>query len=225
MMQNFNISLVREAFIMKKFGAIVSSVLLAVLLFTAENSHALYIHGSLWDPADSAAENPSVMPVGDPTATFTVNDLNFDSRIGTVTFDTWLRGSNTSNPNGLVWLTDPLNVKDSFYTLAGGGSFMQFTGIAYFSANVAITHDDGFWLQLGNTVYDYSTPTVPATTYLHNAAGVYEFTLNYGAWNDMPEVLKVAGVAPVPEPGTVAMFGFGMFVLAIYGKRRMNKES
>lgn len=31
--------------------------------------------------------------------------------------------------------------------------------------------------------------------------------------------------APVPEPGTMALLGFGMLSLAIYGKRRLNKES
>lgn len=31
--------------------------------------------------------------------------------------------------------------------------------------------------------------------------------------------------APVPEPGTMALLGFGMLGLAIYGKRRMNKEA
>jgi hypothetical protein len=33
------------------------------------------------------------------------------------------------------------------------------------------------------------------------------------------------GTAPVPEPGTMALIGFGMLSLAIYGKRRMNKET
>jgi hypothetical protein len=32
------------------------------------------------------------------------------------------------------------------------------------------------------------------------------------------------GVAPVPEPGTMVLLGFGLLSLAIYGKRRMNKE-
>jgi len=30
---------------------------------------------------------------------------------------------------------------------------------------------------------------------------------------------------PVPEPGTLVLFGFGLIGLAIYGKRRMNKEA
>lgn len=33
------------------------------------------------------------------------------------------------------------------------------------------------------------------------------------------------GNAPVPEPGTMALLGFGMLSLAIYGKRRLNKET
>ena len=35
----------------------------------------------------------------------------------------------------------------------------------------------------------------------------------------------VAGFTPVPEPGTMALLGFGMLGLAIFGKRRMNKEA
>jgi hypothetical protein len=31
--------------------------------------------------------------------------------------------------------------------------------------------------------------------------------------------------APVPEPGTMMLLGIGMLGLAIYGKRRMNKEA
>ena len=30
--------------------------------------------------------------------------------------------------------------------------------------------------------------------------------------------------APVPEPGTMALFGFGVLGLAVYGKRRMNRK-
>lgn len=33
------------------------------------------------------------------------------------------------------------------------------------------------------------------------------------------------GAAPVPEPGTMMLLGFGMLGLAVFGKRRMNKEA
>ncbi|MEI6825820.1 MAG: DUF4114 domain-containing protein [Desulfuromonadales bacterium] len=42
-------------------------------------------------------------------------------------------------------------------------------------------------------------------------------------YNDM--VLMVESVAPVPEPGTMMLLGLGMLGMAVYGKRRMNKEA
>lgn len=37
--------------------------------------------------------------------------------------------------------------------------------------------------------------------------------------------LKLSGdAAPVPEPGTVMLLGFGLFGLVVYSKRRMNKD-
>jgi len=32
-------------------------------------------------------------------------------------------------------------------------------------------------------------------------------------------------VAPVPEPGTMMLLGLGMFGMAVYGKRRTNREA
>jgi hypothetical protein len=37
--------------------------------------------------------------------------------------------------------------------------------------------------------------------------------------------IQVEGPAPVPEPGTMLLFGLGMAGLVVYGKRRMNKEA
>lgn len=42
-------------------------------------------------------------------------------------------------------------------------------------------------------------------------------------FNDM--VVGISDVSAVPEPGTMVLLGFGMLGLAIYGKRRMNREA
>ncbi|MCX5915539.1 MAG: PEP-CTERM sorting domain-containing protein [Deltaproteobacteria bacterium] len=204
---------------MKKIVTILSTVLLAVFMLMTGVGQATPIQGALWDPADTFAENPGIGPPGgSPNATFTVNSLDFDSARGTFTYDTWLKGAPASNPNGLVWVSDPDNIKNSFYTSSGHGTFFQFTGTAFFPANVAIRHDDGFWLDLGGTIYDHSGPTVAITDYLGNLPGTYTFTLRYGAWNDFPEVLQAQGVSSVPEPITMLLVGFGM--LGVAGIRR-----
>lgn len=69
----------------------------------------------------------------------------------------------------------------------------------------------------------------PATTYTPWLENEYilGFEDTYGGgdhdYNDM--VLMVESVAPVPEPGTMMLLGIGMLGLAVYGKRRMNKEA
>jgi hypothetical protein len=208
---------------MKKIVTILSTVLLVVLMLTGVGQ-ALPIQGAIWEPADSSAEDPSLGPPANvgPKATFTVDSLDFDSQRTTITYDTWLKGATSGNPNGLVWLTDPTNIKNSFYTSTEHGTFFQFIGTAYFSANVVITHDDGFWLNLGGTVYDFSTPTTPISTTLNNQAGTYAFTLNYGAWNGFPEVLQVPDSSAVPEPTTMLLLGLGL--VGIAGVRRKFKK-
>jgi PEP-CTERM motif len=44
-----------------------------------------------------------------------------------------------------------------------------------------------------------------------------------GDWNDM--TIKANDIAPVPEPGTMVLLGAGLLGLAVFGKRRMNKEA
>ena len=206
---------------MKKIMIMMAIAVTCVFVLMSGVSQATPIYGSLWKYADASAQNPSIVPAGSATATFTVTALNFDSGIGTLTYDTWLKGSNSTNPNNLVWLTDPSNIKNTFYTAGGQGTFFQFTGIAYFPANVVISHDDGIYLTLGTTVYNDSAPTTVKATPLNNLAGTYAFTLNYGAWNGFPEVLKVPGIS-VPEPATMFLFGLGLLGLA--GLRRRLKK-
>ena len=203
---------------MKK-GLTIMMVAFFLIFMLGGSSLAAPILGAIWEPADSYAENPgSGPPPGDPNATFTVNSLDFDSARGTITYDTWLKGATVGNPNGLAWISDTGNIKDSFYTSGGHGTFFQFTGTAFFPDDVAITHDDGFWLDLGGAIYNNSDPTVRKTTTLDNEAGVYTFTLKYGAWNDFPEVLQAPGVT-VPEPTTMLLLGLGMLGVAVLRRK------
>lgn len=47
----------------------------------------------------------------------------------------------------------------------------------------------------------------------------------YSDFNFTDMVVMVESVEPVPEPGTMVLLGAGMLGLAIFGKRRMNRES
>lgn len=134
----------------------------------------------------------------------------------------FLKGSTTDNINNLTWLTwdDSGYNKDSVYTAGGRGSFFQFTGTAYFEANTVVTHDDGFYLTLGDTIHNYATPTARKSHSLGNAAGNYEFIMNYGAWNGFPEVLIAPMSDPVPEPGTMLLLGLGIPGLAGIGRKK-----
>lgn len=107
----------------------------------------------------------------------------------------------------------------------------------------------GFFLKSGNNTF-YSDTTKNTDTYDHMVAYqgkngyvklpgattftpwlpnefvlAFEDTLGGGDhdYNDM--VLMIESVAPVPEPGTMVLLGIGMLGLAIYGKRRMNREA
>jgi hypothetical protein len=198
------------------------ALLTGAMLMMVTSAMATPFTGSIWS-SNVSAQNPALGPPAGPSlGTFTVDKINFNTLTYGSTYDTWLQGSST-NANGLAWLTTPV---PGFITSNTTGTFIQFTGSGYFSANTVITHDDGFYLALTDAssvtkTYDFSTPVYTQTDTLTNAVGVYVFTLNYGAWNGFPETL-IVDIASVPEPATMLLLGLGLIGLA--GVRRKFKK-
>jgi hypothetical protein len=209
---------------MKK-SMIVTMLILCVFVLSTGTSQAAFIYGSIWENSTAQAINPSLGPSAlAPTSTFYVDvpgDINFDSRIGgsasyEATYNEFLK-----NP---VWTGTNIGGK-KIDTSSGHGTFFQFTGFISVvnGASFIVTHDDGFWLKIGGTAFDSSTPTSPEdyTITWAGLTGIYPFVLNYGAYNSYPEVLVTRGATFVPEPMTMILLGLGLVGLA--GVRRFRK--
>jgi len=204
------------------------AILAGAMLMMATSAMASPINGALWENVSFAgAVNGSDwlvlnFPKADPDATFEVNSINFSSNTP-VTYDQWLKSP--------TW-TSGESHKDGFSSGSDFmGTYFLFSGNANFSSTFSVTHDDGFWMDLFNDTTQYyyfdSSQNVSAMTESFDiVAGNYNFNILYSADNGFPEVLQIAGMsAPVPEPGTMMLLGIGMLGMAVYGKRRMNKEA
>ena len=209
---------------MKKIIIMMAIAVTCVFVLMSGVSQASIIYGSVWEDATTQSMNPKLgAPVGvKPTSTFYVNvadQIEFDSRdfVGDATYNQFL-----DNP---VWTGTNIGTK-RMDTYSGHGTFFQFTGYMAVKQNalIDIWHDDGFWLEIGNTSFDYSGPVSPtlATIKWLGTDGIYSFTLNYGAYNGYPEVLTTRGATFVPEPATMLLFGLGLLGLA--GLRRKLKK-
>jgi hypothetical protein len=90
------------------------------------------------------------------------------------------------------------------WTLTSGGKTYDFDMTSITSVTETSISGVG---ELGATGYD-------------DTLGVFQLTTQSGSG-----VLSFSATSAVPEPGTMMLLGLGMFGLAVYGKRRMNKEA
>lgn len=87
--------------------------------------------------------------------------------------------------------------------------------------------------------FDASNALFGQATHVANLNAINTFDTYYGIPDNNPFSLTMVAtiafgttgaasfdntVAPVPEPGTMMLFGIGMLGMAIYGKRRMNRQ-
>ena len=102
------------------------------------------------------------------------------------------------------------------------GTLFEFTGMMNVTQGMTLTltHDDGFYLKVGSSIFDFSTPVSPTTTQLtlNMPTGTYQFDLFYGAVNGVPEVL-IADLRAVPEPTTMLLLGSGLLGLAVLRRK------
>lgn len=72
-----------------------------------------------------------------------------------------------------------------------------------------------------NFLFDNKDSMAWAVVDLDESFGILDVA-NIGKFSHIGEINE-GGNTPVPEPGTMMLLGVGMFGLAIFGKRRMNK--
>jgi len=126
---------------------------------------------------------------------FRTLDVN-DALIDTATFASSSFGFYETNATGqTTYSQSALNTVDSFLT--------------YRSKNVSVT------------LPGYNGTSVPDLGHWYIAAedGI-STAADYSDW-----VIRLESAQPVPEPGTMMLLGLGMLGMAVYGKRRQNKEA
>ncbi|HUZ94630.1 MAG TPA: PEP-CTERM sorting domain-containing protein [Edaphobacter sp.] len=193
---------------------------LAAFLAVTGVAHAYTFTGSVWENATSWPNSlpASTSALGTPSATFSVDGINFNSNGST---DYTIGSFLTSGGNTVS------NQSASFAGIAGdtlNNTIYEFTGYTNLVAGqtYSVTHDDGAILYIdGVAVINAGAPTsAEVSSFVASATGTFSVDLLYAEVNGAPAVLTSDLVA-TPEPSSIILLGSGLLGVAGLVRRRM----
>jgi hypothetical protein len=191
-----------------------------------------YYNGSIGTLLDNTSSNfPGAnISTGDPT----YNSINPAPDLSTASaiLGNWLTAPQSLNSN---WSSTPVVIPSAWPINAENAIIYKFdagaTGLNNVSAKFGVdnglfvwldgTYLNGWMAPGGVVTYEYSQAIGSLSAGDHYLQVLRE---DHGG-SDGYTILVSGDSAPVPEPGTMMLLGIGMLGMAVYGKRRMNKEA
>ncbi|MHB2008614.1 MAG: PEP-CTERM sorting domain-containing protein [Acidobacteriaceae bacterium] len=226
-----------------KFRSLVAvAAVLAIPTFFAGTARAnSSLDFSVWAGATTYVNTstPFAIPGGTPGITGTISDpsnrINFYSSTDKNLSGFFMTGvGNVANGNTVNYLTGSNQVYSGMGKIPAGttgginNDIMDFTGTTYLQhgATYSVTHDDGAYLEIGNTWiwapgYYTGDPTIAkASTFKWNGmSGPETFSLWYSEVNGAPATL-MSNLALAPEPPSLLLLGTGLLGMAFLLFRR-----